>query len=182
MGKELLERLQDRHCDWSRGTKKGFRVLRNVGDAARHFPLSEPLMCFGCGDGLEVEAFKLLGFDVIGCDISRKKRLVAEQHNTLVYAPDDPLLEQIERNIYCAHTIEHVEDLVQTLEYFEEVAISTICIICPIEPRGSRNPSHLSPIRSIRDLELSDWTYWKPIRIEERFNDEPEAVLVWKYK
>jgi hypothetical protein len=73
MGQKFLEDLQDQHCDYTRTTGKRFRVMRNVGEVAPYYPINEPVLCFGSGDGFEVQAWDLLGFDAVGCEISEKK-------------------------------------------------------------------------------------------------------------
>ena len=72
-----LEKIQDEHCDMTRTTAKRFRVLRNVGEAAIHFPKDEPVLCIGSGDGFEVEVWKTIGFYSVGLDISSSKRCSA---------------------------------------------------------------------------------------------------------
>lgn len=177
MGQGLLEieRLQNAHCDWSRGTRKGHRILRNVGEVARFFPSEEPLLCFGCGDGLEVEAWKLLGYDAVGCEISKEKSAKAEVFGVRIMS--QKALGVYSLNVYCAHTIEHVVDAKAILEWFSKIALSTVCIICPIEPNGSRNPSHLSPVRALTDIMVPGM---KVVQMIERYNDEPEGLIVFK--
>lgn len=168
-----IAELQDRHCDYTRNTEKRFRVLRNIGEAAPYFPIDEPVLCFGSGDGFEVEVWKMLGYDVVGCEISHIKRLIASDHNVRSYA----LLKDIScRNVYCAHTIEHLKDRDDKLIRMWNISISVMCLIFPIEPNGSENPSHLSPVLNINDIKLPGDTLLK----YERWNGEREAILIAK--
>lgn len=176
---EELARIQTKHCDMSRGTAKGRRILRNVGEVSRFFPLDEPVLCVGSGDGLEVEAWRLLGYEAHGVEISPHKASIAKRHGVpCTEAPAESLNEVAGNwNIYCAHTLEHCTDPSTVLAQFVGMALSTICIIVPIEPMGTRNPSHLNPIKSLSDIRLPGLL--EEMRAE-RFNDEPEGVIVWK--
>lgn len=173
--------LQDAHCDNSRCTSKGYRILRNIGQMSKYFPRDEPIMCVGSGDGLEVEAWRLLGYDAVGLDISTSKVEVSRQHG--IPSTDVPIeaVNEFDRpyNIYCAHTLEHCESIEGILCLFEKTAISTICIIIPIEKRGTRNPSHLSPFWSLDELRIKSDYFSEVLRVE-RYNDELEGAVVWK--
>jgi len=162
--------LQDKHCDDTRGTAKRFRVLRNVGMAAPYFPVGEPVICFGSGDGLELEVWRLLGYAVTGVEISERKRAIANAHGCFTV---DVL--QGRGNIYCAHTLEHVPDVGRVLALFRQTCISTICCIVPLEPDGSRNPSHLAPIRRLDDVRIEGMEVLLKM---ERWNDEREGVVI----
>lgn len=175
-------RLQEQHCDDSRGTRKGARILRNVGEFARWFPRDEPIICVGAGDGLEVEAWQLLGHEATGIDISPKKARVASKFGVPVLDLDAHGADYRGRNIYCAHTLEHCKDAESLLYSFALNALSTICVIVPIEPDGSRNPSHLSPIRNLSQLHLPERSGWIETLRTERHNDEPEGAIVWNRK
>ena len=185
MGPELLEKLQDEHCDPSRGTLKGARILRNVGEVARFFPIDEPILCVGSGDGLEVEAWKLLGYDpVYGLDISHWRCMVAQKHGVRTWVVDiagsrlpRPLNGKRQyANVYCAHTLEHCTNPPLAIEKFSKWAFSTICIVVPVELNGSRNPSHLSPFSGL-NLQIGGFGV---VYSDERINDELEAVKVYK--
>lgn len=169
VGKRFLEVLQDQHCDETRTTEKRFRVLRNVGEAAEYFPINEPVLCFGSGDGFEVEVWNLLGFKATGYDISQRKNKLAKKHGVDVG-------KKYPSNIYCAHTLEHLENRNLVLDEMRENCISTICLIFPIEPIGSNNPSHLSPIKSLNDINLDMMVVLK----YERLNNEREGVIIFK--
>ena len=175
LGKELLEKLQDQHCDETWTTTKRFRVMRNIGEAAPYFPEDEPILCVGSGDGFEVRAWELLGFDVSGYEISSSKIKIAAEYG--VSTLDHGLENMKPNNIYCAHTLEHFESSCKYIDLFCRLAISTICLIFPIEPYGSKNPSHLSPIRSIHDIDLPGF---KIMLKKERWNDDREGIIIWK--
>lgn len=174
LGKEFLEKLQDKHCDETRTTSKRFRVMRNIGEAAPYFPENESVLCVGSGDGFEVEAWKLLGFEATGYEISSSKIRIASRHGV---ATLDQGLEDIHpHNIYCAHTIEHLDNPSNYLKIFCRLAISTICLIFPIEPYGSNNPSHLSPVGSLHDIDLQGF---RVMLKKERWNDDREGIIIW---
>ena len=177
MGKKLLEKIQDRHCDMTRTTTKRFRVLRNVGMAAPYFPIDEPVLCFGSGDGFEVEIWGRLGFSAIGCEISTKKRQIAEAHGCRTVGSLDDIERLGRFNIYSAHTIEHVQDYGIILERLAAVTLSTACIFFPIEPYGSKNPSHLSPVAALDDVRMDGM---RTVVKTERWNDEREGVIIFK--
>jgi hypothetical protein len=177
LGKGFLEKLQDQHCDETRTTSKRFRVMRNVGESAPYFPEDEPILCVGSGDGFEVQAWKLLGFDVSGYEISSSKIRIAAKHSIATFYQG---LEKLyPYNIYCAHTIEHFDNSSEYIRIFSKLAISTVCLIFPIEPYGSNNPSHLSPVGSIHDIDLPGF---KIMLKKERWNDEREGIIIWKRK
>ena len=179
MGKRLLtyEEIQSVHCDKSRGTEKGSRIFRNIGEVSKFFSIEEPILCVGCGDGLEVEAWKLLGYTVKGVEVDQKKTKIAIEHNCDVvrclieeYNPSE------KANIFCSHTLEHCKNKELILNKFVNIALSTICIIVPIERFHTKNPSHFSQIKSLSELKL-DWTI---VMCVERYNNEPEGVKIWK--
>ena len=165
--------VQDQHCDYTRGTEKSFRVLRNIGKAAPYFPINEPILCFGSGDGFEIQVWKLLGFDVIGCEISSEKRKIAKGFKVKTFKN---LYNGLKRNVYCAHTIEHVENRMRVLSQLYNISVSTICLIFPIEPNGSMNPSHLSPVQNIEYIKLPGKTVLK----YEHWNNEREGIIIFK--
>jgi hypothetical protein len=168
-----LEKLQDDHCDFTRGTNKRFRVLRNVGEAAKYFPIDEPIICIGSGDGFEVEVWKLLGFNAFGCEISTRKRIIAKAFG--VTSVTNFADSQGRCNIYCAHTIEHMKQAQLEINNWTKRVKTVICCIFPIEPMGTRNPSHLSPIKSLNTLKFPNMEI---LLKQERFNDEREGIII----
>ena len=178
MGKRLLnlEKIQDEHCDMTRTTAKRFRVLRNVGEAAIHFPKDEPVLCIGSGDGFEVEVWKTIGFYSVGLDISSSKRCIALDHGVVSFKNMDGMSGK-KFNVYCAHTLEHCANIKIMLDNIRDHCLTTVCLIFPIEQNGSKNPSHLSPITNIDDVHIDGM---KTIRKYERWNDEREGFLILK--
>jgi 2-polyprenyl-3-methyl-5-hydroxy-6-metoxy-1,4-benzoquinol methylase len=162
----------------TRKTSKAYKCLKNVADVAYHYPIDEPILCVGCGDGFEVEIFNLLGFKAFGIDVDPEKINIAKSHGLNVKLSMIEDLDPNERhNIYCAHTLEHCEKYRQVLEKLKNIMLSTMVVIIPIEKNGTNNPSHLSPIRSLSDLELKNL---KMVRCYENFNYEFQGVIVWK--
>ena len=166
--------LQDMHCDYTRDTEKRFRSLRNIGEVAPHFPINEPVICFGSGDGFEVEVWQLLGYDAIGCEISSIKKDIASKYGIRTI---NSLYDGARRNVYCAHTIEHVRNRDIAMKRIAAWSISTTCFIFPIEPNGSMNPSHLSPVKSINDIDIPGMQI---LLKYERWNDEREGIVIFK--
>lgn len=176
---DAYRKLQTAHCDHSRGTRKGARILRNIGEVARFFPLDEPVLCVGSGDGLEVEAWQLLGYHAHGVEVSPEKAMIARDHGAATTEAPAEGLDAVEGlwNIYCAHTLEHCRDARAVLAHFLRMALSTICIIVPVEPRGTRNPSHLSPVLDLGQIRIPGM---HEVMRYERHNDEPEGIIVWR--
>jgi hypothetical protein len=172
MGQKFLEDLQDQHCDYTRTTGKRFRVMRNVGEVAPYYPINEPVLCFGSGDGFEVQAWDLLGFDAVGCEISERKRRISSGYR--VYTYETLSQAQGQYNIYCAHTLEHVVDKRALISQLWEKCCSVMCLIFPIEPNGTKNPSHLSPIKNIDDVVVPGSIIKKTVR----WNDELEGLIL----
>lgn len=184
------EQLQSTHCDKSRGTSKGARILRNIGEVSKYYPINEPILCIGCGDGLEIEAWKLLGYnDVRGIEIDREKAKIAKKHGCNVsthniedwFINEDLFIDVIkpgERlNVYCAHTLEHCSSVEIVIGTIKDLTLNTACIIVPIEPNGTKNPSHHSPVKKLSDINLD-----MPIVLcAERYNDELEGIKVWSF-
>lgn len=172
--------LQTKHCDYSRKTRKGARILRNIGEVAKFFPLDEPILCVGSGDGLEVQAWNLLGYQAQGVDVSPAKAQVALDHGVPTTEIPAERLDQFPKNsanIYCAHTLEHTKDPWLVMKHFLRIAVSTVCIIVPVEPKGTKNPAHVSPVIDLSTIRIPSLT---EVMRFERFNDEPEGVIVWK--
>lgn len=184
MGEGLLneEILQDLYCDPSRGTNKGARILRNVGECAPFFSREEKVLCVGCGDGLELQAWELLGYKVIGLDISKAKAVVAKAHGCTIWRSEAHNLIDISMgvhdfaNIYCAHTLEHLRQPQRMVAAFARLAVRTIAIIVPLEPKGTKNPSHHMAVRRIGDIQILGW---RVVKAEERYNHEPEGVIIF---
>lgn len=172
MGERFLEQLQDEHCDFTRTTRKRFRVLRNIGEAAIYYPEEEGVLCFGSGDGFELQVWKLLGFNAIGCEISSKKNNIAAIYG--VESVNDIKSIKEQRNIYCAHTLEHVNNAQELIFTLWDKCLSIMCCIFPIEPKGSKNPSHLSPIYNLNQLIFPGKILYK----SSRWNDEFEGIII----
>ena len=173
--------IQNKFCDMSRKTDKSFKILKNVGEVAYHFPFDEPILCVGCGDGFELDAWKLLGFkDVKGIDVDPEKVAIAKSCgcDAEVASIEDYTFDE-KINIYCSHTLEHCKDIDNIFEIFERNFLSVICVIVPIEKQGTKNPSHLSPIFSLYDIcwGIQDK---KVVRCYENHNYELQGIVVWK--
>lgn len=171
--------LQSCHCDFSRQTDKSFKILKNIGEVAYHFPFEEPILLVGCGDGFELDVFNLLGFkDIKGIDIDNEKIAIAKSFGCNVecvsiedYIPNKP------RNVYCAHTLEHCKNLNEVVKKLEKITLNTLCIIVPIEKKKTKNPSHLSPIKSLVDITINTEDF-KIVRMYENLNYELQGILV----
>ena len=172
-------KLQSKHCDMSRKTDKSFKILKNIGEVAYHFPMNEPILSVGCGDGFELDVWKLLGFkDVKGVDIDPEKIAIAKSFGCDAeccsikdYEPDK------DRNIYCAHTLEHCKNIEATMKTLQQLTLKVLCIIVPIEKNGTKNPSHFSPIRSLVDIPIDTM---KIVRCYENHNYELQGIIVCK--
>ncbi len=175
------EKLQATHCDMSRNTNKAPKILKNIGGVCHHFPIDEPILCVGCGDGLEIDIWKSIGFkSVSGIDLDSEKVEIANNCNCDVRklsVEEHTNTFGIRNNIYCAHVLEHCQDVKVVLEKFKKIALSTICVIIPIEKNVTKNPSHLSPVRSVADLSIKGW---RVVRMYENFNYELQGIVVWK--
>ena len=171
------QQIQDEHCDWSVGTPKGARILRNVGRVARFFPLGEKILCVGSGDGTEMLIWRALGYRVFGVEISNTKAQLSDERGEFAMCEDieDTIHYKRGCNIYCAHTLEHLGNPEKFLNQAISQAPSTVCVIFPIEINGSKNPSHLSPISSIKQIEH----YGKVRHSETLFDNEPQGMVIF---
>ncbi len=185
---------QRRYTSNSRGCRTGERVIQNVRECAQY--LEAPVVCIGCGDGLEVEYLALnlciapskeniLGIEVakdrvVGA-VARKLPVVegiAENLPDIIYKQYG---EDRKMNIYCAHTLEHCFALDLVIQNMKEVALNTIVIIVPIELSGkSPNVVHYNPIADLGQIVNKFGINWKVAVLAYRWNMELEGLLVLK--
>ena len=162
----------------SRKTSKSFKILKNIAEVAFHFPIDEPLLSIGCGDGFELDVWKLLGYNVLGIDLDKEKVDIAVKHGcNAIYIPVEDFNPYTKMNVYCSHTLEHCRNSSAVIKKVRMIALSTVCIIVPIEKQGTKNPAHLSPVKSISDIIIKDMHV---VRCYENFNYEYQGIIVWK--
>lgn len=185
---------QRRYTSNSRGCRNGERVIRNVQECARY--LESPVVCIGCGDGLEVEYLASNLFivpskeNILGIEVAKDRVAGAVARGLPVvegvvenlpdiiqnqYGPDKKM------NIYCAHTLEHCFNLDLVIKNMKEVALNTIVIIVPIELSGkSPNIAHYTPIADLGQIANKFGINWKVAMLSYRWNMELEGLLVLK--
>jgi hypothetical protein len=189
------EQIQQNFTSNSRGTRMGKRIARNIAEFAPQ--LQPPIVCVGCGDGLEVEYLlnhlnipiqeNAVSKKVIGLEVTKSRVAIAQAANLPVYEAAaenivDIVPENAKRNVYTAHCLEHCFNRDAVIAAFKQIALDTIIIIVPIELRGrTRNRAHFAPVANLGYLANCfgmDWT----ITMQFRWNIELEGVLVLKRK
>lgn len=186
------EQVQTHFTSSSRGTRMGRRVANNVAELAPN--LQPPIICVGCGDGLEVEhMLQHFGISVeenaktqqiIGLEVTNTRVLTARAAGLPVFeGPAENILEVLngtKRNIYCAHCLEHCFSAPTVIENFKKAALDTIVIVVPIEVKGRTvNKAHYFPIANLGYIANMFGMDWR-ISITYRWNVELEGVLVLK--
>lgn len=179
--------IQSKGSVYSRNHKNGSRVRRNVYEFVCY--LNPPLLCIGCGDGLELEYFRdYYGLEngtkqILGVDISEDKIQVCLDHglNADVGTGENifDIVGDKKYDIYTAHTLEHSFDLKKTLNNYKKIALSTIIIIVPIEVVGTHNKAHLNPISNLSQITRHFGINWR-ITTFYRFNLQAEGVVIAK--
>lgn len=144
---EEYTRIQKEESAMSRGTPYGIRAVENIGRMEEY--LQGRILVIGCGDGLELEALEKRGFKCSGIDISDEKIDIAVKMglDAQVARADQriPFRDDSFMTVYCAHTLEHMQDIETAVAEIRRVADRAV-IVVPIEEAGSDNPAHTSPI------------------------------------
>ena len=144
---EEYTRIQKEESAFSRGTPYGIRAVANIAKMEEY--LQGRILVVGCGDGLELEAMEKRGFRCAGIDISDVKidEAVKRGLDAQVARADQkiPFRDDSFMTVYCAHTLEHMQDIDVAISEMRRVADRAV-IIVPIEEAGSDNPAHTSPI------------------------------------
>lgn len=125
----------------------GERAVKNAKTCAPF--MYGKVLNIGCGDGLETEALIDMGLNVTGLDLSDDKVEIAIENgvNAIVGRMEAlPFKDKEFDCIYCAHTLEHAEDIDKAISEMQRVA-SRLVIIVPIE-ETTTNPAHTSVITS----------------------------------
>lgn len=191
------ESIQRRYCSNSRAKKEGDqpgrmgqRLLENV-DEAWVTVLRDaggPILDVGCGDGLGMARFLSLGAPgVIGIEVVKDRVAVAVEHGlNVVQGMAEDLSGWPDRSVevFCSHCLEHTRDQSRAMGEIFRVARCGVWLAVPVEPKGSGNPAHFSPVRAVENLlslvpRLSDWVV---VRCLCRFHLEREGVLAFKRK
>lgn len=188
------EGIQARLCSNSRKDKKsvepgrmGKRLLRHVLEAAQLFNRHgmNPVLDVGCGDGLGVAKFmELLFSDVEGVEVVQERVDVARSYGLKVNAGNAEDLSGYldrSRDIFCSHTLEHVQDQKKAVEEIKRVAKKVVWIAVPIEFGGkSRNGAHFSPVGDLDMIRKYFPTEeWHILTYEYRWDLETEGVLAF---
>lgn len=191
---EKFAEIQRRYTSNSRGTKAGIRVVSNVNNCAKY--LNTPIMCIGCGDGLEVEEMiRCLNisptFDnIIGIEVTPDRVLTAKGRKLPVIEGTVENITNIIKlqygcekkfSVYSAHTLEHTFNLDLAIENIKEIALEIVVIIVPIELSGkSGNIAHNHPIANLGIIVNKFGLDWKVVIMEYRWNTELEGLIVLK--
>jgi hypothetical protein len=187
------ETVQERFCSNSRSgdtaSRMGQRLTKNVLEAVPFFQTrgnNLPILDIGCGDAWGLECFKNNGFkDLYGIEVVQSRIDVASKHGFTVYKgmAEDTLtvllkagLNSKKFNVFCSHVLEHCVDQGKVIEDLKSIS-NIIWIVVPIEPKGSGNKAHFSPVKNLDQIAKYFDTTWTCLKKEERFNLEPEGLL-----
>lgn len=117
---DTYKRIQLTGSAWSRGTGYGDKAVALSTEAAALFQrhLGRPaedcrVCCAGCGDGLELEVFRKIGFQVEGFDLDPEKVRVAQYCGLTVKLgdlQDPPFSAGIYDAVKATHVLEHALD------------------------------------------------------------------------
>jgi glycosyltransferase involved in cell wall biosynthesis len=173
--------IQDAESAFSTDTMWGKREIDSI-DRYKEFIVGKVLE-IGCNDGYGMEYMKKLGIDVEGLDISptKVKRALEKglkvTEGTMSHLPfEDKSFD----TIFCSHTLEHASKIKKATEEMRRVAHRVI-IIVPIEPEGSDNPAHSSPIREGDGVRryFKEWKMLKSEYLKDRIGfDNSEYVFI----
>lgn len=159
------EEIQDAESAFSTDTIWGQRERDSI-DKYKEF-FTGKILEIGCNDGYGMEYMKKLGYDVEGIDISPTKVKRAQEKGLKVIKgrmENLPFEYKSFGTIFCSHTLEHARDIKKAVSEMQRVAHRVI-IIVPIEPEGSNNPAHSSPIKEGNDVRKRFKT-WKMLKSE----------------
>lgn len=189
------EEIQKKFCSNSRHRmseipdRMGKRLIRNIEEAHTAFSAANSagvrLLDVGCGDGLGLQRWIDFGFsDCIGIEFVRERVETALRYGLSAIkgsAEDLSFFPDRSCNVFCSHTLEHVQDQAKAIREIQRVAARLVWIIVPIEfKRKSGNVAHLSPIEDLSQIkEFFSTTDWIKIKEEYRTNLEPEGVIAF---
>jgi SAM-dependent methyltransferase len=171
----------------------GLRAIRNARESS-HF-LSDPVLVLGCGDGTEILAMletRLIS-DVIGVEIVRERVNRGREAGLRIRRGDvDQLLTHSlglhgkKFDIHASHVFEHCRNLDRSI--FNVIQLmgigNRVSVFTPIEPKGTGNKAHFSPISSLGFLfdkfadNLSSGFSFRVLFMEYRFDLELEGVMI----
>lgn len=107
----------------------------DIGKINRVFPTARSILCLGCRDDSEVEAFIDSGYEAQGADILDSTSLIqtVDAHDILEHfgAGSFDL-------IYASHVLEHVLDAPKVLRGIRSVARQGVYIVLPIQKQDPR--------------------------------------------
>lgn len=185
------QQLQRSGSDWSRWTGHGNRAVQYAQEAAAAFLAgrnaedapSLRICCAGCNDGLEMDAFARVGFQVEGFDIDPEKVRVAQYCGHIAKVGDihdPPFSSNIYEGVFCSHTFEHCLDREKAAKALMALLKpgGLLFLAVPLEPAFPvHNPAHTGWVASreqaqsyFPDAALIKWTELK--------NPDLECILV----
>lgn len=195
------EDIQRRFCSNSSGGQKsgdrpsrmGLRAIRNARESA-HF-LRDPVLVIGCGDGTEMLTMIETGIvtDVIGVEIVRERvargreaGLRIRQGNVDQLLTHSLGLHGKKFDVHASHIFEHCRNLDRSIFNVTQLMGigNRISIFTPIEPKGTGNKAHFSPIPSLGFLydkfadSFSSGFSFRVLFMEYRFDLELEGVMI----
>ncbi|MBE3138200.1 MAG: methyltransferase domain-containing protein, partial [Actinobacteria bacterium] len=188
------ETVQEKFCSNSRSPKGGAssmggRLTKNILEAVPFFQMygdNLPILDIGCGDAWGLECFKNNGFkDLYGIELVQPRIDVALKQGFTVYKgmAEDTLtvlskygLNSKKFNVFCSHVLEHCIDQNKVIEDLKSIS-NIIWIVVPIEPNGSGNKAHYSPVKNLGQIANHFDSTWTCLKKEERFNLESEGLV-----
>lgn len=180
-----------------RPSRMGLRAIRHATEAAGW--LRSPVVALGCADGTEILALKKQGIEnVIGVEVVRERVVRGQaagldvRHGTVegIIDPSVGLYRVGGRkyDIFASHVLEHCHNLNAAVHNIVRLmgVGNRIVIFSPIEPNGSGNKAHLSPIRSLGFLfdqfvtvaRFRRLSTFEVLYMKYRFDLELEGVLI----
>lgn len=178
-------------------SRMGQRAIRHAREAAGWF--SGPVIALGCADGTEVIALKNEGIEwVVGVEVVHERVLRGQaagldiRHGTVEGLTDPSLglykLRGAKYNFLASHVLEHCHNLEAAIHNVVRLMGygNRIVIFAPIEPNGSGNKAHVSPIPSLGFLfdrfvtveRFRRMSTFSVLYMRYRFDLELEGVLI----
>jgi len=187
------EMIQEKFCSNSRSgniaSRMGQRLTKNVMEADpffKNYGNNLPILDIGCGDAWGLECFKNSGFkNLYGIEIVQSRIDVALKYGFTVYKgmAEDTIkvllkagLNAKKFNVFCSHVLENCVNQGKVVENLKKISNIIWIVVC-VEPNGTANKSHYSPVKNLDQIANYFDSTWTCLKKEERFNLETEAVI-----
>ena len=175
---------------WSRGESMGVKhgainrvdeVLEARKKLSRKFPMGPDtkVLVIGSQNGFEPYRYKEHGIKNIICvDICNEFIKECKKKGfECFHTPIEEWSPVRVDGVHASHVLEHCYDIKKAIDVIKKTDASWVYISVPIEPDGSKDPAHLSPIKNKRFI-IDMFPGWK--RVETR--DKPGCFSILFYK